>query len=308
MKRGNDGAAAAGVPRAVSQPSLHALAVHRLVLHDEPVVETVALGNDGTIVQRSKTFWAITAGGGQGESGVALEMPNGCRGPVSLMNHRAVAPCAMGLAVLETSRQAILELTLPVVSVHQLFESDVIVVRHETHVGAMFPDGRELVLASSSTPASVAHDCTYETVDVVMADHTRFRFHEEQGWFPVSLPGPRETGAFLLHCNVRSGAGTWVDAAGNVAVYHLADEPLVILPAGFAPQVTSSPSHIFVLNDTSVYPSVVPEISMVDALALKHVGTLFPDVIMGMARVCDSDISAAHYPYVLWRNGLFEIR
>ena len=62
------------------------------------------------------------------------------------------------------------------------------------------------------------------------------------------------------------------------------------------------------LNDTAVYPSVVPEVSIIDALALNHSGTLFPDQIIGMARMGDSDISAAHYPYILWRNALFEIR
>ena len=308
MKRGSDGTAAVGEARPVGLPGLHALPLHRLLLNDEPVVETVALGNDGTIVQRSATYWAITACGAGGLNGVALQIPDGCRGPVSLMNNRAVARCAGGLAVLDTSRQAILSIDPEVVSVHQLFESDVIVVRFSTHITALYPDGTEMPLPSSSTPASVAHDSTYQTIDVTMDNHARFRFDETMGWFPVTLPGPREAGATLCHYNVKSGASVWLDGAGNVVVYHLGEEPMVRLPSGHGALVTSSPTHIFVLNDTAVYPSVVPEISLVDAFALTHAGTLFPDQIMGMARVCDSDIGAVHYPYVLWRNALFEIR
>lgn len=305
MKRGNDGAAAAGGTSPVCKPSLHAEMVHRLVLHGEPVVETVALGNDGTLVQRSERYWAITAGGGVGVNGVALLIPAGCRGPVSLMNSRAVAPCTGGLVMLDTSRQAIISLGEPVVSVHQLFESDVIIVRLSTTVKVLCPDGSEFPLTSSSVPVSVAHDSAYQAVDVAMADHSRYRFTEPDGWIRITLPGPTESGALLSHFNVKSGASCWVDTGGDLVVYHLGDAPVLKLPLGHHAMVTSSPAHIFVLNDTAVYPSVVPEVSMIDALALNHAGTLFPDQILATARIRDSDISAIHYPFLLWRNALF---
>lgn len=308
MKRGSDGAAAqVGRCPIISMPQLTPERVFRLVLHDQAAEKTLALGNDGTIVQASQDYWAITAPGESMANGCALQRPAGCRGPISLMNGRAIAVCNAGLAMLSTTSQCVLEMYPPPEKIYQLFESEAIVLQFTTHVTTLYADGTELLLSAPFPPLSLAHDATYTMVDAVTTDGRRYRFAETLGWHPITLPRPRELKAALVHFNVTSGAAAWLSPGGNLMLYHFADEPMLYLPAGAGAVVTSSASHFFVLNDSATYPSVVPEVALIDAASLSHSGTLFPTQLLGMARVGESDVAAVHYPYVLWRGALFRI-
>jgi hypothetical protein len=305
MKRSADGCCAQPAALERAEPSLQAVETHRWILHDEAVEEVLALGNDGSTVQRSRSYWAITAGGTT-RNGLALTLPHGCRPPVSLMNDRAAAVCAEGVALLTTTGQTVLAMNPPPLACYQLFESDVLILLWESRAAAVQPEGITAELATPSAPLSVAHDTEYRVVDVVCRDGTRYRYDESFGWHPITLPRP-DVDAVLRSFNVRSGGSAWLTGSGDLLFYHMAPDPVVTLPVGLNAAVTASDHHLYVLLDNASYPTVVPEVGVIDTRTLSHYGTLFPDQLLGMGRIGDSCVTAAHFPYVLWRNALFKL-
>lgn len=306
MKRASDGCAVLAGGAVHQIPTLQALETHRCTLHDEQVVEVVALGNDGSTVQRSNSYWAITANGAETRNGVALAIPAGLRFPVSLMNDRACAVCNAGVVILTTSTQTILQMFPLPDSCVQLFESEVLILKFPTHVTALMPDGREAVMPVPSPPLSLAHDTTYGCVDVVTADGSRYRYNDMLGWHPVHLPTPA-TLSQLCFLDAKSGASAWLTEHGDLQLYHMAPEPVLDVPVGRSPSITATSRFLYVLLDHITYPTVVPEVGVVDMHALSHYGTLFPDKLLCMGRTGDSSITAAHYPYILWRSALFKL-
>jgi hypothetical protein len=306
MKRASDGCAAESGGALRQLPSLQAVETHRCVLHDEQVIEVLALGNDGSTVQRSHSYWCITANGSATQNGVALTIPHGCRGPVSLMNDRACAVCTQGLVLLTTSTQTILPLSTVPEACFQLFESEVIILLFCTHATALHPDGTEAILPTTSHPVSVAHDTGYQYVDVVTRDGSRYRYDSTIGWHQVHLPVP-DVPATLQFFDTKSGGSAWLTEGGELRLYHMAPEPLVVLPVGRSAMFTGCSRYLYVLLDHVTYPTVVPEVGVIDMQTFKHWGTLFPDKMLAMGRTGDSYVCGAHYPYVLWRSSLFKL-
>ena len=306
MKRASDGCKAPAASELRAEPSLQAVPTQRCTLHDEQVVEVLALGNDGTTVQCSASYWALTSNGADTQYGAALPLPPGCRGPVSLMNNRACAVCNQGIAMLTPTSQSIMSMFPLPEACYQLFESDVIILLWKTHVTVLQADGTEARLPSADPPVSIAHDTTYQHVDVVTLGGSRHRYDESYGWHQVHLPIP-SVPAVLRFFDAKSGASAWLNGEGQLYLYHMAPEPIVTLPVGQSAALTGSGRYLYILLDHVTYPTVVPEVGVIDLHTFKHFGTLFPDKLLAMGRTGDSHTSGAHYPYVLWRSALFKL-
>lgn len=306
MKRASDGCEAAEGGAYHQMPTLQALQTHRCTLHDEQVSDVLALGNDGSTVQCSQSYWAITANGADTRNGVALALPYGCRGSVSLMNDRACAVCSQGVAILTTSTQSIFKMVTLPEACYQLFESDVIILMFTAQVVALQPDGTEAVMPATSSPMSVAHDTTYRSLDVVVTDGSRYRYNEMLGWHVVHLPTPSVRAA-LKFVDAKSGASAWLTDQGDLQLYHMAPHPVVEIPVGRNPCLTATSRYLYVLLDHITYPTVVPEVGVIDLQSLSHFGTLFPDKLLCMGRTGDSGVTGAHYPYILWRSAVFKL-
>lgn len=306
MKRASDGCQASEGGVVHQMPTLQALQTYRCTLHDEQVVEVLALGNDGSTVQCSQSYWAITAMGSETRNGVALALPHGCRGPVSLMNDRACAVCSQGVAILTTSTQSIFKMFPLPKTCYQLFESDVIILMFSTHVVALQPDGTEALMPGPSAPMSISHDTTYRSIDAVATDGSRYRYNDILGWHVVHLPVPTVR-ATLEFVDAKSGASAWLTKQGDLHLYHMAPHPMVEIPVGRNPRLTATPRYLYVLLDHITYPTVVPEVGVIDMQSLCHFGTLFPDKLLCMGRTGDSGVTGACYPYILWRSAMFKL-
>jgi hypothetical protein len=189
---------------------------------------------------------------------------------------------------------------------YQLFESDVIILMFSTHVVALQPDGTEALMPGTSTPMSVAHDTTYRSLDVVATDGSRYRYNEMLGWHQVHLPVP-PTRATIHYFDEKSGASAWLTDQGDLQLYHMAPHPIVEIPVGMNPCLTANSRYLYVLLDHITYPTVVPEVGVIDMQSLSHYGTLFPDKLLCMGRTGDSGATGAHYPYILWRSAMFKL-
>ena len=309
VKRGADGTESAAAESEEAAPSLVAVAVHRHLLNDEPAEGIIALGNDGSVVQHSQTYWAITATEST-QNGVAVTMPKGLRAPISLMNDRAAAVwddhTSCGVALLTVTGQTRFPISPTPLHIYQLWESDVLILLFETHVTALQPDGTEMQLAASAPPVSVAHDTTYQRIDVVTADEMRFRYEEPHGWYQVHLPIPKLPAVLTLF-NAKTGGSAWLTEHGDLYFYLMAPDPEVAIPVGHAAAVTGNANHVFALQNSDDYRPVAPEVGCIDTRSLQHVGTLFPDQLLAMGRLGPSEFIAAHYPYVAWKGGLFKL-